>query len=177
MKYVALLRGINVGGKAKIEMPRLKLSFESIGCQKVSTYINSGNVIFNHDCLQKDLVNLIEQAIQNDFGFKVRIVLRSQDAIHELCKTIPAGWTNDNIQRTDVLFLWDEINSPEIINNLKFNSDIENMQYADGAVVWNISRKNVRRGAGVKLIKSELYKFMTARNINTVRKIDELMQK
>ena len=46
MKYIALLRGINVGGKNKVEMPRLKTLFESLGYTDVHTYINSGNIIF-----------------------------------------------------------------------------------------------------------------------------------
>ncbi|MCX6728708.1 MAG: DUF1697 domain-containing protein [Candidatus Saccharibacteria bacterium] len=176
MKYVALLRGINVGGKSKVEMIKLKSTFESVGCKKVSTYINSGNVIFSDERPTNQLVPIIKKGIENDFGLNVRIVLRDHVTIHKLCKTIPIDWTNDTKQRTDVLFLWDEINKPEILKSIKFNPDIENMMFIDGAVVWNIGRENVMRGGGVKLIKTDLYKHMTIRNINTVRKLDELMR-
>ena len=54
-KYVALLRGINVGGKNMIKMPELKQAFISIGMQGVSTYIQSGNVLFSSDKGEKEL--------------------------------------------------------------------------------------------------------------------------
>ncbi|NLL75142.1 MAG: DUF1697 domain-containing protein, partial [Erysipelothrix sp.] len=47
MKYVALLRGINVGGKNKVDMKELKALFIDLGYTEVQTYINSGNVIFD----------------------------------------------------------------------------------------------------------------------------------
>lgn len=175
MKYVALLRGINVGGKAKVEMPKLIASFESIGCQDVLTYINSGNVIFQDDRSPTELVKLIESIVQQDFGLNVPVIVQDQVAIHKLIETIPSDWVNDSVQRTDVLFLWEHINKPEIVKSILHNPDIENVLFIDGAMVWNIGRVNVRRGAGVKLIRTDIYKYMTVRNINTVRKLDELM--
>ena len=65
MKYVALLRGINAGKNRRIDMKELKLIFESIGCENVSTYINSGNVIFesNLDKIDIYLLLLIELTV------------------------------------------------------------------------------------------------------------------
>jgi uncharacterized protein (DUF1697 family) len=176
MVYVALLRGINVGGKAKVEMPKLKLAFESLGCENVSTYINSGNVIFSDKRPAKELVPLTETAIAKDFGLEVRVVLRNLENIQKLCREIPARWTNDSQQKTDVLFLWDEIDSADILDKVVINPEIENARYIAGALVWNIGRENVTKGGGVKLIKTDFYRHMTARNINTVRKLYDLMR-
>lgn len=173
--YVALLRGINVGGNSKVEMPRLKQVFEALGCKNVSTYINSGNVIFQDKQTPSKLVPQIETAIAKEFGLNVRVVLRDLANIRTLCKEIPAGWTNDKEQKTDVLFLWDEIDNADITEKILVNPKIENALYIDGALVWNIGRENVTKGNGVKLIKTNLYQHMTARNINTVRKLQELM--
>ena len=71
MTYLALLRGINVGGKNKVEMARLKTLFESIGCGDVRTYINSGNVIFTSNRVAARLRTSIEKAIAKEFGFHV----------------------------------------------------------------------------------------------------------
>lgn len=177
MIYVALLRGINVGGNSKVEMPRLKALFESLGCKNVSTYINSGNVVFGDERSVMELVPAIEASIEKTFGLKVRVVLRDLHSIQKLCEAIPKGWTNDSEQKTDVLFLWDEIDDEDIMDKIVINPEIENAKYIDGALVWNIGRENVTRGGGVKLIKTEFYKHMTARNINTVRKLNELMQR
>jgi uncharacterized protein (DUF1697 family) len=174
--YVALLRGINVGGKARVEMPRLKAMFEALGCEGVATYINSGNVIFRDGRPAAKLVSLIEAAIRKEFGLTVPVVLRDLAAIEKLCREIPAGWTNDSEQKTDVLFLWDEIDGPDIMKKITVKPEIENARYVAGALVWNIGRRDVTRGSGVKLIQTDLYRHMTARNINTVRKLYALMQ-
>ncbi|HEX5456446.1 MAG TPA: DUF1697 domain-containing protein [Candidatus Saccharimonadales bacterium] len=175
MIYVALLRGINVGGNTKVEMSRLKVLFKSLGCKDVSTYINSGNVIFADDRSRKELEAIIESGIEKTFGLKVRIVLRDSGNIKKLCREIPVEWTNDKQQKTDVLFLWDEVDDADILKKIRINPDIEKVLYVDGALVWNIGRQNVTRGGGVKLIKTDYYTHMTARNINTVRKLNQLM--
>lgn len=175
MKYVALLRGINVGGKTKVEMTRLKALFESLGFKDVQTYINSGNVVFSYESKPKELVPLIEASIEKEFGLQVRVVLRTAANIAKLAKDIPSEWTNDKEQKTDVMFLWGEIDNKDILNKLKINPEIEKVAYIDGALVWNIGRKHVTRGGGIKLIKTELYKHMTVRNINTLRKLNSLM--
>ncbi len=176
MKYVALLRGINVGGKSRVEMSRLKKVFEVVGCEHVTTYINSGNVLFSDIRNTQVLCKLIEQAIEKEFGFFVPVVLRSATDIVNLCASIPVTWTNDTVQRTDVMFLWDEVDSPDILSKIAHKPDIENVLYLPGALVWNICRENVTRGSGIKLINSDVYKYMTVRNINTVRKLQILIE-
>jgi uncharacterized protein (DUF1697 family) len=177
MTHVALLRGINVGGKTKVEMSRLKKVFEDLGCKNVKTYINSGNVIFSDARTATDLRPLVEKAIEDTFGFSVGIVLRTAESIEATCKAVPEAWTNDTVQKTDVIFLWDDINNPDVLNKVSYKPEIEHVIYVDGALVWNIARENVTRGSAIKLIKSDIYKYMTVRNINTVRKLNELCYK
>ena len=176
MIYAALLRGINVGGKTRVEMPRLKQLFEAAGCQSVSTYINSGNVVFSDGRTAKELVPLLESALKKEFSLELRIVLRDHANIRKLCQTVPAEWVNDASQKTDVLFLWEEIDDGHILEKLAWKPEIERVQYVDGAVVWNIDRVNATRGSMVKIIGTDVYKHLTVRNINTVRKLDSLMQ-
>jgi uncharacterized protein (DUF1697 family) len=173
--FVALLRGINVGGNAKVEMPRLKALFAAQGCQNVSTYINTGNVIFQDQRSWQQLVPLLEAELKKEFGFELRIVLRERHNIEEIVKAVPAAWTNDKQQKTDVLFMWPEIDKPDIKDKIVVNQKIERILFVPGAFVWNIGRENVTKGNGVKLVKTDLYKYLTVRNINTVRKIAELM--
>ncbi len=177
MVYVALLRGINVGGNSKVEMPRLKSTFERLGFTKVVTYINSGNVIFYDDArTSAQIVVDIEKGIQEYFGFAISVVVRDIDNVKKINDAIPKLWANDSDQKTDVMFLWDEINNPDIINNIAVKSDIETIKYTNGVLLWNIARENVTKGNVIKLNKSELYKKMTIRNVNTVRKLLELMK-
>ncbi len=176
MKYVAFLRGINVGGKNRVEMSRLKSVFESLGFVNVSTYINSGNVIFETEILDVDkLVQKIEEKLTEVFGLYLRVVLRNAKNIHQLCKQIPRGWENNHDQKTDILFLWKEFNTEESVKQIKSNAQVDTLQYFPGAIVWNIKRKNYSKSSLHKFIGTKIYKNMTARNLNTVRKLNELL--
>lgn len=176
MIYVALLRGINVGGNAKVEMSKLKLLFEELGFTNVKTYINSGNVVFSDNKNQESkLVEIIEAAIEKTFSFNVSVIVRDIKSIKALNKSIPNDWLNNSEVRTDVIFLWDDIDTPDILNQIKYKPELENVVYFHGAIIWNIARKNVTKGSETKLITTPFYKKMTIRNINTVRKLLVLM--
>ncbi len=92
MKYVSLLRGINVGGHRKIRMGDLKSLYESMGLQNVVTYIQSGNVVF--DALgngKVDLKTRIEQAIEGEYGFRVPVEIRTGREIEDVIRNSPFG--------------------------------------------------------------------------------------
>ena len=76
-KYIALLRGINVGGKNKVDMKRLKAAFSEAGFFDVTTYINSGNVIFCGDMDEATAQKTCEALIFNTFGLHIAIVVLS----------------------------------------------------------------------------------------------------
>lgn len=157
-------------------MPLLKTTFENLGFTNVVTYINSGNVIFTDDSNTVDqLVKKIEKAIQEDFGFTVSVIVKSRKDIVRINNTVPASWANDTQQKTDVMFLWSDIDSPNILRQVAVDPSKETLLYCDGALLWNVARENITKGAVIKLVKSDVYKKMTIRNINTVRKITELM--
>lgn len=176
MKYVALLRGINVGGNSTVDMQRLKKCFESLGYENVRTYINSGNVIF--DTVEKKLtehVDAIEKNLKQTFDFDIHLVVRDQKNIERLCEAIPAMWTNGTEQKTDVLFLWEEYDSRKSLKLIHANPSVDALVYVAGAIVWNLHRSNYAKSGMSKLLSTELYKKMTARNVNTVRKLAALM--
>ena len=99
--YVALLRGVNVGGRGKVDMRELKKQVESLGCSDVSTYINSGNVIFRDRRTASTLTRELEAALGR------RVAVRSLAQVRALCKRIPSEWTNDKEQKTDIGFALD----------------------------------------------------------------------
>lgn len=176
MKYVALLRGINVGGNSKIEMSRLKAVFESLGHSEVVTYINSGNVIFVSDEPESELVAKIERAITREFNLSVPVIVRDKTNIEALVRSIPDDWNNQE-QKTDVMFLWNAIDSSDILNKITAKPELgETIRYEKGALLWNIDRKNVTKSAVLRLVGTPVYKQMTVRNVNTVRKIAMLME-
>jgi uncharacterized protein (DUF1697 family) len=77
--------------------------------------------------------------------------------------------------RSDVLFLWEDIDDESLLNKLTFKPEIETVKYVPGAILWSIDKINVTKGSMTKLIGTKLYQQMTIRNVNTARKIYELM--
>ncbi|RTR34045.1 DUF1697 domain-containing protein [Robertmurraya yapensis] len=178
MIYIALLRGINVGGKNKIDMKKLKQSFEQAGMEDVVTYINTGNIIFSSKSQSKnELSDILEEAIHKDFGLNIRVVVRSFDDIKRIISAIPATWKNDNEMKSDVLFLWDDIDEESVLENLTIKPNIDTVKYVPGAILWSVEKKNVTKSGVSKIIGTKVYKHVTVRNVNTARKIYELMSK
>ncbi|MFC7322573.1 DUF1697 domain-containing protein [Halobacillus campisalis] len=177
MKYAALLRGINVGGKNKMDMKLLRQTFEKAGMTSVVSYINTGNIIFDDDEHSRtELTHSIEKAIETDFGLEIKVVVRSMEDFQRLMENLPDSWKNDQEMKSDVLFLWDDIDADSILEELDIKEGIDHVIYVSGAVLWSINRKNINKSGMKRLAGSSLYKRMTIRNVNTTRKIYERMQ-
>lgn len=176
MRYVALLRGINVGGNNKVDMKQLKNTFERIGTTDVKTYINSGNIVFTDEKHSvESLTALLEEAIHKDFGFGVKVLLRTAAQIKAVHTALPASWVNDDTMKCDVMFLWDEFDTPKILDQLTIVPGIDTVKYVKGTILWRADRKKLTRSGMIKLIGTKLYTGMTIRNCNTVRKLMSLL--
>lgn len=177
MIYIALLRGINVGGNNKIDMKLLKQSFVRVGMKNVVTYINTGNIIFTQDDLSKsELSGVLEEVIHTDFGLQIKVIVRSLIDVRNIIQAIPDSWKNDKEMKSDVMFLWDEVDNQSVLEQLVIKPDIDTVKYVPGAILWSIDKKNLTKSGMSKIIGTKLYKLVTVRNVNTARKIYELMQ-
>ncbi len=99
--FIALLRGINVGGKNKIKMTDLKNMFESTGLIRVETYIQSGNVIFESDENEEMLRKKIEYALEKNFGISAVVVLRTAGELERLIKDCP--FSEEEVKKAEAL--------------------------------------------------------------------------
>jgi uncharacterized protein (DUF1697 family) len=177
MKYVALLRGINVGGSNKVDMRELRAALEAVGMASVVTYINSGNVIFSTDIDDRPrLTAILEHSIRERFGFPVDVLLLDSDQMRSIVNTIPAGWTNDESMKCDVLFLWADVDRPSILEQIVLKPEIEDVLYVPGAVIRRIDRQNATKSGLTRLVGTPLYKKMTIRNCNTARRLLEFIE-
>jgi len=174
--YVALLRGINVGGNTMVSMKDLKSCFEDLGLRDVVTYINSGNIIFKDSRKSVPaLVKLIESGIKTRCKMEIRVVIKTRSDIAAICKKIPTDWVTDKLMRTDVMFLRDEVDKAETIAAVPANPAVDRLVHVKGALIWNVSRKDYGQSKVPKMVGSSFYKNMTARNVNTTRKLLALM--
>ncbi|TGK50200.1 DUF1697 domain-containing protein [Leptospira kanakyensis] len=169
MKYIALLRGINVGGNRKVEMKKLRTLFESLGYTEVSTYINSGNIIFESEDDTKTVLTKITKSFEKIFDFEIPTLVKTEKEMKKIANAIPEGWQNDATQKTDVAYLFPEADSKKIIEELPLKKEFLEIRYMKGAIIWNIKRENLNKSQLTKLISHKLYKGMTIRNVNTAR--------
>jgi len=169
MKYIALLRGINVGGNNKVEMKRLKIVLEGMGYINVSTYLNSGNALFESEEKQDQIQANVPKVILKEFGLEIPTLIKNIDEIKRIASIIPPEWQNDKDQKTDVAYLFTEINSEETISELPIKREYVDLIYVEGAIVWHVTRDNYNNSQLNKLVGSKLYKQMTVRNVNTAR--------
>jgi uncharacterized protein (DUF1697 family) len=177
MTYVALLRGINVGGNNKVDMKQLEATFERAGLREVRTYINSGNVIFSSAARRPaQLRRTLESAIESEFGFAVPTLLRNAPQVQSVVVALPETWANDAAAKTDVIFLSEEIDSRAILEELTIVPGIDDVRYVPGAILRHVERSKAARSGLLKLVGTPLYAQMTVRNCNTVRKIAALMR-
>ena len=126
-QYVALLRGINVGGKNIIKMTALKACFEELGLKDVSTYIQSGNVLFSAAGLdQARLTKRIEEALSKTFNYQSRVVVRSHKQMKEIVAKAPKGFGSDPATyRYDVIFLKDPLTAAKAMESVTTKEGVD----------------------------------------------------
>ena len=176
--FVALLRGVNVGGNNMISMSSLKASFETLRFTHVTTYINSGNIIFtSKEADPRRLERKIEQMLSKEYQLDSKVVVRSLAEMAELVKSLPRSWNGDTSWRYNVIFLRHTIDSEKILDDLPAKSDIEEVVYRPGTLLWSAQVTELNRTMMLKLSSRKIFQDMTVRNLNTTRKLYELMKK
>jgi len=169
MRFVALLRGINVGKSVQVNMKDLKNAFKENGFENVTTYINSGNILFDSikdiALIADEVNNLLKIKYQQD----IRTLILAREKVISIANAIPNDWMNDDKQKTDVAYLFDEINNENILDNLPVKKEFMKLVYVDGALIWNVSRTEYNMSQLNKIISHKIYKSMTVRNVNTAR--------
>ena len=176
--YVAFLRGINVGGNNMVSMKALKAAFERAGFADVSTYINSGNVLFRSKATDgRRLERKIDDLLAAGFKLTGKTVVRSQPEMEQLLKTIDKTWRPDPDWRYNVVFLRHAIDNPDLVKDLAANPEVERVVYCPGTLLWSVRADGAARTAMAKLSTRPLYRDMTVRNLNTTTKVLHLMQR
>lgn len=174
MKYVAFLRGINVGGKNKIKMETLREVCSALGYENVKTYINSGNIIFETaETGDKILAGKIEAAIEKEFGLKIKTIVRSIDEIKELVENNPFAGEFENDKDVHVFFLNEEM--PAEKSELLLSNNTENERYfvRSREIFCHLRIGVLDSLMGKDYIAKKLKISSTARNWRTVNKILE----
>ena len=176
IRYVALLRGINVGGNNIIKMADLKTCFVEMGFVNVVTYIQSGNVLFDsNDTNQLQLIQQIEKGLSESFNYNSKIVLLSQQLLNQLINTAPQGFgVYPDEYRYDVIFLKQPLTSEEALSKIKTKEGVDFVTTGNGVLYFSRLSNMSSQSQMTKMIGTAIYKEMTIRNWNTTTKLCEL---
>lgn len=176
LKFVALLRGINVGGKNIISKEELHELFEDLGYQGVRTYIQSGNILFKSDEENlKKLTSRIEDELSKRFSYPARAVVLSENQYESALAAAPKSWGKDDQQKHNALFLLNESTPEEVSLKLPAPKPaIELIEPREKVVFWSVSKEALTKTSYMKLAKLPFYQEVTIRNHNTVFKLQQL---
>jgi uncharacterized protein (DUF1697 family) len=173
---VALLRGINVGGSNALPMADLRRICAGLGLQEPATYINTGNVVFSAEPADHQaLADRIESAVESEFGFRPRVLVRSGEDIVAIAAAIPPGWTNGPQMKADVVYLLDGVDPAAASAQLGPRAGVDHVVLAPGAFGWMVARADATRSGLQRIIGTPLYRQATVRNVNTARKLAALV--
>ena len=181
MKYIALLRGINISGKNKVSMSELKLELEKNEYRNVQTYLNSGNVIFetnidNKESISKDIYNITK----SKFNIEIPIFIITQFELEDVLNNNPDWWGTDNKEIYDNLIfiippakyeeIYDAIGSPK--------ENIEKIKEYNNFIFWSYDLKNYRKSKWwIKTASTNISNKITIRTANTMKKVLEICKR
>ncbi len=176
-RYVALLRGINVGGKNLIKMADLKACFEQDGFQDVATYIQSGNVLFgSSESASAELTAHIERMLTATFGYEATVVLRSRDQMSAIVGGAPKGFGDDPATyRSDVIFLKPPLTAKAAMEQVSTREGVDRAWAGTSVLYFERLAARAAQSRLTKIVSTPMYRSMTIRNWNTTTELLRLL--
>jgi uncharacterized protein (DUF1697 family) len=175
MRYVALLRGINVGGNTMIKMEELRKMLEDLGFRNVASYINSGNLAFDvPKSTEEKLVTKIEKAIEKDFGTPVPVMVREQKDMERIIAANPFYGEYGSPKEMHVLFLKEEMPKEKRDQLLEAATAPERFEIKGREIYCHLLLGVANSLLGKSFIEKKLKLAVTGRNWRTVEKLTDL---
>lgn len=170
-RYVALLRGINVGGNNRIVMKELAEAFREAGHADVSTYINSGNVLFSAP--KRPSEEELEAIITDAFGLEISVLVRSHDEMAKVVAKAPKELDDPDV-RPDVYFLRPGLSPAAALEAMPDpHPDVDRIWKGPGVLYTTRVAELASKSRLTKVVGTKLYKEISVRNWNTTRKLLE----
>lgn len=177
-RFLALLRGINVGGNNIIAKDDLRQCFEDLGFTNVRTYIQSGNILFrSNNSSVKELTAAVEAELSARFSYEAQAVILPHRKYKSAIAAAPNGWGTGEEQKHNAMFTLSSTTPRKVLALLgapKF--DIETVSTGPGVIFWSVSKQHQAKTTMMKLVKDPVYQQMTVRNHNTVFKLLALFE-
>jgi uncharacterized protein (DUF1697 family) len=170
VRYVALIRGINVGGNSIIPMTKLRAAFEACGVKNVSTFIASGNVLFEAPRGPK-----LEARLSEQLGLPIRLTLRTHAEMEAIVNNAPKGFgSKPDKFRYDVWFVIPPTTAENVVAALEPKEGVDAVLAGDGVVYATRLIARASQSRLTRVIGTPVYASVTIRSWNTTRKLGEL---
>ena len=178
INYLALLRGVNVGGKNKVSMAELKAVFVEHGFSAVSTYINSGNIFFSSDIVDKEELKRQCQMLINDkFNLEIIVVVITCAELISAIDCAPKWWGSDKEASHNAIFVIPPATAEELIGQVGIVPEYEKIDSHGNVIFWSAPLKTYSRTRWSKISGTSAYQSITVRNANSARKLAALSQR
>ena len=177
-KYIALLRGVNVGGNNIVSMSLLRETFEKSGFCDVTTYINSGNIFFSYG--ETDIEALqqrCQQIIAEKFNLNITVAVISPKDLAEALSHAPTWWDSDKELKHNAIFVIPPTSVEDIIKEVgKINEEYEQAAHYGQVVFWSAPLKTFSKTKWSKFVSTTARSRITIRNANTTKKLLQLSE-
>ncbi|MET0479911.1 MAG: DUF1697 domain-containing protein [Mycetocola sp.] len=175
-RSVALLRGINVGGRNQVGMTDLAACFRDGGYRDVSTYIQSGNVLFTADHSGGQAIeDAVEQMLAARFGIPVLVVVRSRDELAATIAAAPADHGSEEL-RSDVFFLKQPLTADEVLAQMpELREGVDAVAPGPGALYFSRVAAQAGKTRITRLMSMPVFLRMTVRNWRTTTRLLDLL--
>lgn len=173
-RYIALLRGINISGKNKVDMSELKNGLLELGYIDVVTYLNSGNVIFSTDEDEEIIKKKIETMINEKFDLDISIFVIAQDYLRNCLDNAPKWWGINNKEIYDnLIFILSTLNAEDIMEKIGLpTEEIEQVYIYNNVIFWSFDRQKYAKSNWWKKTASHgISEMLTIRTASTLKKI------
>ncbi|MGI8893008.1 MAG: DUF1697 domain-containing protein [Bacteroidia bacterium] len=175
MKYIAMLRGINVSGQKMIKMTDLKKLFEYLGFENVVTYIQSGNVVFDYKKISDDkLKSSIKKEIKNKYDFDVSVIIRTPTELKSLLEKNPFTEFPDAENKVYFIFLEKEAEKERIDKLLATDHEPEKFVISGKEIFFLCPNGYGKAKLNNNVFERKLKVVATTRNLKTVRELVRL---
>ena len=175
--YLALLRGINVGGKNVIRMADLRGCFEAHGFSDAVTYIQSGNVIFREPATALgSLATRIEDMLAAAFGYEARVVLRTREQVQAVVTEAPPAFGSEpKLYRYDTIFMRAPLTLAAAMEVIPARPGVDAVWPGPDVLYYSRLISKASRSHLSRLVSMRIYQDMTVRNWNTTSRLLRLM--
>lgn len=175
-RFVALLRGINVGGKNLISMADLRGELERAGYAAVETYIQSGNVLFETDAPRSGLEASIESLLAERLGCPVLVVVRSHRQLAEVVARSPGGFGAERgVRLADVVFLKAPLSPAQAMRAVSLREGVDRAWTGPGVLYFDRLAERKAQSRLSRLVGTTPYQRMTIRNWATTTRLLALL--